>query len=484
MEMSVERIGGSSRERKRPRSTHYLARMASQPFPTLAPPPPSGKRRTANPSAITNPFVDVSSPPAFPVQSDPFQAPEGDLLGSHVQAVPAAVTAKNPGDADWSIFDELESKTPDQIDLEIEQMEQDLAKLNAMAVEYEQLEADPVTQGLAAAPNRLINEVPQSPMGEGIYDIPTLPPPPPVDKTRAQAQPASSDFPTGDLLGGAPAQAQPAVTREKSWLEFESPFPIGSGSAQSFTTFPPQAPPAATRQPTPTAAAGGSATAERKASAPLTHRAIHNFIPRHDEEIELRKGDPVHMSVDGGDGWFKGTNLRTGGKGIFPGSNVMGKADPGLKAALGISGPEKFIVRFIGTVPLKKGKGIKYVTGAIEKVHSARLSACPPPTGVTVMQVNTQGIKIFNTNQGKIDSTKRPKSFPLQNITYVASHPKNKRYFGFIFQIPSREGVYACYVFASASSTVPICEAIGRSFKKLKESFLNYSNPTKDYYIE
>ncbi|XP_065838438.1 C-Jun-amino-terminal kinase-interacting protein 1-like isoform X3 [Oscarella lobularis] len=458
----------------------------------LLPPPPSSGRRRA-PESTTNPFVDPSSQPvafaglvegAMPAATTTVPLATQEIVATPQETAAAAA-------AEWSIFDELETKSPDQIDLEIEQMERDLAKLNAISSDYATLEADPVSQGLLAAPPQLLNQVPTSsstsPMGEGIYDtpdIPTIPPPPRVQKahvSQPQSAPAAAVPPPSD------ASRPLSMGESSSWLEFESPLPIGSAAAQSFTQFPPQS----AQQPVPAPAAsaiGDSSTIDRRAvkDLPLTHRGIHNFAPRHDEEISIRKGDPMNVDQatgDANDGWLKGTNLRTGKIGIFPAAVVMEKSNPGLRAALGIDS-ERFIVRFLGTVPLKRQKGLKYVTAAIEKVHSDRNEQSPPPSSVSVLQINKHGIKVFNTIEGKIDTSKNPRYFPLQNITYIASHPNNKRYFGFIFQIPSRDGVFACYIFASASSTVPICSALGRAFQKLKEAFLNYSNPTKDYYIE
>ena len=324
----------------------------------LLPPPPSSGRRRA-PESTTNPFVDPSSQPvAFAGLVEgamPAAATTVPLATQEIVATPQETAAAAA--AEWSIFDELETKSPDQIDLEIEQMERDLAKLNAISSDYATLEADPVSQGLLAAPPQLLNQVPTSsstsPMGEGIYDtpdIPTIPPPPRVQKahvSQPQSAPAAAVPPPSD------ASRPLSMGESSSWLEFESPLPIGSAAVQSFTQFPPQS----AQQPVPApAAVGDSSTIDRRAvkDLPLTHRGIHNFAPRHDEEISIRKGDPMNVDQatgDANDGWLKGTNLRTGKIGIFPAAVVMEKSNPGLRAALGKKQEKLFLKsrdRFLG----------------------------------------------------------------------------------------------------------------------------------------
>lgn len=37
-----------------------------------------------------------------------------------------------------------------------------------------------------------------------------------------------------------------------------------------------------------------------------THRSLHKFIPRHDDEIELEIGDPVYVQKEADDLWCEG----------------------------------------------------------------------------------------------------------------------------------------------------------------------------------
>ncbi|XP_029472015.1 C-Jun-amino-terminal kinase-interacting protein 2-like isoform X2 [Rhinatrema bivittatum] len=49
-----------------------------------------------------------------------------------------------------------------------------------------------------------------------------------------------------------------------------------------------------------------------------THRAVFRFIPRHEDELELDVDDPLLVELEEDDYWYRGYNMRTGEKGIFP----------------------------------------------------------------------------------------------------------------------------------------------------------------------
>ena len=46
---------------------------------------------------------------------------------------------------------------------------------------------------------------------------------------------------------------------------------------------------------------------------------LHNFVGGRDDELELLKGDVVHVTGKGADGWCLGKCQRTGKLGMFPG---------------------------------------------------------------------------------------------------------------------------------------------------------------------
>jgi len=50
--------------------------------------------------------------------------------------------------------------------------------------------------------------------------------------------------------------------------------------------------------------------------------ALYDYEPANDDEVELREGDMVLVTMCRDDGWFQGTNLETDEAGLFPGNYV------------------------------------------------------------------------------------------------------------------------------------------------------------------
>ncbi|XP_068994317.1 uncharacterized protein [Neodiprion pinetum] len=57
-------------------------------------------------------------------------------------------------------------------------------------------------------------------------------------------------------------------------------------------------------------------------SEPLRYRALYNYRPQNDDELELKEGDTVYVMEKCDDGWFVGSSQRTGCFGTFPGNYV------------------------------------------------------------------------------------------------------------------------------------------------------------------
>jgi len=55
---------------------------------------------------------------------------------------------------------------------------------------------------------------------------------------------------------------------------------------------------------------------------PIPFRALYNYKPQNDDEVELSEGDVVYVMEKCDDGWFVGTSQRTGIFGTFPGNYV------------------------------------------------------------------------------------------------------------------------------------------------------------------
>ncbi|NXM63139.1 JIP2 protein, partial [Illadopsis cleaveri] len=50
----------------------------------------------------------------------------------------------------------------------------------------------------------------------------------------------------------------------------------------------------------------------------VTCRDVSWFIPRHEDELELDVDDPILVELEEDDYWYRGYNMRTGERGIFP----------------------------------------------------------------------------------------------------------------------------------------------------------------------
>ncbi len=55
----------------------------------------------------------------------------------------------------------------------------------------------------------------------------------------------------------------------------------------------------------------------------FSYAALYNYKPVKEDEVELKKGDYYMVSEKCQDGWYKGTCLKTGTAGVFPGNYVQ-----------------------------------------------------------------------------------------------------------------------------------------------------------------
>ncbi|XP_008327066.2 SH3 domain-containing RING finger protein 3 [Cynoglossus semilaevis] len=76
--------------------------------------------------------------------------------------------------------------------------------------------------------------------------------------------------------------------------------------------------------------------AHAKVQLPLNiYLALYAYKPQKADELELRKGEMYRVTEKCQDGWFKGTSLRTGASGVFPGNYVT----PVSRAPFGVGSP-------------------------------------------------------------------------------------------------------------------------------------------------
>lgn len=57
-------------------------------------------------------------------------------------------------------------------------------------------------------------------------------------------------------------------------------------------------------------------------SEPIQYRALYNYKPQNEDELELREGDTVYVMEKCDDGWYVGSSQRTSHFGTFPGNYV------------------------------------------------------------------------------------------------------------------------------------------------------------------
>ncbi|XP_016298788.1 SH3 domain-containing RING finger protein 3 [Sinocyclocheilus anshuiensis] len=75
----------------------------------------------------------------------------------------------------------------------------------------------------------------------------------------------------------------------------------------------------------------GELLAAAKVQLPLNiYLAMYAYKPQKADELELRKGEMYRVMEKCQDGWFKGTSLRSGASGVFPGNYVTPVSSPSL----------------------------------------------------------------------------------------------------------------------------------------------------------
>ncbi|KAK9874664.1 hypothetical protein WA026_005486 [Henosepilachna vigintioctopunctata] len=61
---------------------------------------------------------------------------------------------------------------------------------------------------------------------------------------------------------------------------------------------------------------------DTQSAEPTCYKALYKYLPQNDDELELMEGDKIYVLEKCDDGWFVGSNERTGAFGTFPGNYV------------------------------------------------------------------------------------------------------------------------------------------------------------------
>ncbi|EPQ08996.1 C-Jun-amino-terminal kinase-interacting protein 2 [Myotis brandtii] len=216
-----------------------------------------------------------------------------------------------------------------------------------------------------------------------------------------------------------------------------------------------------------------------------THRAVFRFIPRHPDELELDVDDPVLVEAEEDDFWFRGFNMRTGERGVFPAfyaHAVPGPAKDLLGSKRSPCWVERFDVQFLGSVevPCHQGNGI--LCAAMQKIATARkLTVHLRPPASCDLEISLRGVKLSLSGGPEFQHCSH--FFQMKNISFCGCHPRNSCYFGFITKHPLLSR-FACHVFVSQESMRPVAQSVGRAFLEYYQEHLEYACPTEDIYLE
>uniref|UniRef100_A0A8C5RXF4 Mitogen-activated protein kinase 8 interacting protein 2 n=1 Tax=Laticauda laticaudata TaxID=8630 RepID=A0A8C5RXF4_LATLA len=163
-----------------------------------------------------------------------------------------------------------------------------------------------------------------------------------------------------------------------------------------------------------------------------THRAVFRFIPRHEDELELDVDDPILVELEEDDYWYRGYNMRTGERGIFPAfyaHEVVSQARDVAGLKRNPCWVEHFNVQFLGSVevPYHQGNGI--LCAAMQKIATTRkLTVHLRPPATCDLEISLQGIKLILTvNEYSQDEEMERCShfFQMKNVSFCGCHPRN-----------------------------------------------------------
>ncbi|NXO72034.1 SH3R3 ligase, partial [Phainopepla nitens] len=119
-----------------------------------------------------------------------------------------------------------------------------------------------------------------------------------------------------------------------------------------------------------------------KVQLPLNiYLALYAYKPQKNDELELRKGEMYRVIEKCQDGWFKGTSLRSGMSGVFPGNYVT----PVSRVPVGAGQPRNSGAGGAPTTKVAPGGIHPIVTG-----HSNATTAVRPVVPITAPQTHPQ----------------------------------------------------------------------------------------------
>ncbi|KAM9054019.1 E3 ubiquitin-protein ligase SH3RF3 isoform 6-T6 [Megaptera novaeangliae] len=173
--------------------------------------------------------------------------------------------------------------------------------------------------------------------------------------------------------------------------------------------------------PTQDASAGCTPAAEQQGTAPKVqlplnvYLALYAYKPQKSDELELRKGDTYRVLEKCRDGWFKGTALRTGLSGVFPGNYVT----PVSRVPVGGAGPPRN--NAVGGSPLAKGMATTLHPGGGSL--SSPATALRPALPLTMAQAPAQHQAVSSALGSCLRHSVQPAASQARSAGPPAAHP-------------------------------------------------------------
>ncbi|KAJ8252867.1 hypothetical protein GJAV_G00206460 [Gymnothorax javanicus] len=119
----------------------------------------------------------------------------------------------------------------------------------------------------------------------------------------------------------------------------------------------------------------GELLAAAKVQLPLNiYLAMYAYKPQKADELELRKGEMYRVTEKCQDGWFKGTSLRSGASGVFPGNYVT----PVSRAPFAVGQPRACLTGSAQAVKVVSGSVASAGPSSPVLLASGSRAAAPP----------------------------------------------------------------------------------------------------------
>lgn len=146
-----------------------------------------------------------------------------------------------------------------------------------------------------------------------------------------------------------------------------------------------------------------------------THRGLHKFIPRHEDEIEVEIGDPIYVQKEADDLWSEGAlilskaklfvrlilgvNLRTARLGIFPSAYAVDSDYSDWDSSCEHGRRERYLLGYLGSVETLAHKGTSVVCQAVRRV----VGLCAEPEAQScILEVSDQGLRMVDRRKRNV----------------------------------------------------------------------------------